>query len=260
MNRKLIAGLLISAIGVFSAGGARAELKFKQTEIELHPGVTEAAVVAHFGYENTGEKPIRILSLKSSCGCTAATNNKNEVAPGEKGEIMATFTIGNRVGPQKKVISVETDDQSQPKMVLTLKATIPQLLQIVPAFVYWRQGEAPKPKTFVVRAADEFPVTKLNVASTGPEFRVTMEPSGQAKEFLIRVEPKQTDHAAAATLLVQPDFPKESPKKYFVSARVLSSDGSFYLPPGAAGPVGVLPAARRAPSPAPSPAGSSSPR
>ena len=95
--------------------------------------------MAKFKYENKTQKPIKITSVKSSCGCTVASLEKEEVAPGEKGEVTATFKIGGRTGMQQKSITVTTDDASQPVVNLLLKAMIAVPLEIQPSFVYWEQ-------------------------------------------------------------------------------------------------------------------------
>ncbi len=57
---------------------------------------------------------------------------KNDVAPGEKGEVTATFKIGGRTGVQQKTVTVETDDPAEPTTNLLLKAVIEQAVEIQP--------------------------------------------------------------------------------------------------------------------------------
>src|SRR6476620_3504671 len=149
---KLIGILLLIAL----AQGARAELKWEQTSVELHPAFSDKQAVAHFKYENVGQAAVRFQSVKASCGCTTAQTQKDEVPPGEKGEITATFNIGGRTGTQVKTVTVETDDAANPKTVLTLKTIIPQLLEVTPTFVFWKQGDKPEPKAISVKVGKEF--------------------------------------------------------------------------------------------------------
>src|SRR5437867_2881725 len=137
---------------------ARAELKWEQTSVELHPAATDKQAIGHFKYQNTGKTPVHFKSVHASCGCTTAQSQKEEVPPGEKGEITATFNIGDRTGTQVKTVTVDTDEPTNSRTVLTLKAVIPQLLEINPTFVFWQQGEAASPKTIDVRANKDFPV------------------------------------------------------------------------------------------------------
>jgi len=198
---------------------ARAGLKWDQTSVELHPAAADKQAIGHFKYQNTGDKPVKFKSVKTSCGCTAAQTQKEEVPAGEKGEITATFNIGERTGTQVKTVNVETDDPQHTTTVLTLKAVIPQQLEITPTFVFWGQGEAPKPKTIVVRAAKEFPVKHLKVTSSSPDFQTKVEETGNG-QFKIDIEPKETSRQIASTLTIQPE---DSQKIFYATARITNA-------------------------------------
>jgi hypothetical protein len=198
---------------------ARAGLKWDQTSIELHPTATDKQAIGHFKYQNTGDKPVKFKSVRTSCGCTAAQTQKEEVSAGEKGEITATFNIGERTGTQVKTVTVETDDPANVTTVLTLKAVIPQQLEITPTFVFWGQGEAPKPKTIVVRAAKDFPVKHLKVTSSSPDFQAKVEETGNG-QFKIDVQPQETNKQTASTLTIQPE---DSQKIFYATARITNA-------------------------------------
>ena len=198
---------------------ARAGLKWDQTSIELHPTATDKQAIGHFKYQNTGDKPVKFKSVKTSCGCTAAQSQKEEVPAGEKGEITATFNIGERTGTQVKTVTVETDDPAQTSTVLTLKAVIPQQLEITPTFVFWGQGEEAKSKTIVVRAAKDFPVKHLKVTSSSPDFQTKVEETGNG-QFKIEVQPQETNKQTASTLTIQPE---DSQKIFYATARITTA-------------------------------------
>src|SRR2546430_1809272 len=194
---------------------AHAELKWDQTMVELHPATADKQAIGHFKYENTGSKPVHFKSVRTSCGCTAAQSQKEEVPPGEKGEITATFNIGERTGTQVKTVTVETDDPEHVTTVLTLKAVIPQQLEITPTFVFCGPGEAPKPKTIVVRAAKDFPVKHLKVTSSSPDFQAKVEETGDG-QFKIDVQPQETTRSIASRLTIQSEG---SPKLFLSTVR-----------------------------------------
>ena len=198
---------------------ARAGLKWDQTSLELHPTATDKQAIGHFKYQNTGDKPVKFKSVRTSCGCTAAQTQKEEVPAGEKGEITATFNIGERTGTQVKTVTVETDDPANVTTVLTLKAVIPQQLEITPTFVFWGQGEAPKPKTIVVRAAKDFPVKHLKVTSSSADFQAKVEETGNG-QFKIDVQPQETNKQTASTLTIQPE---DSQKIFYATARITNA-------------------------------------
>jgi hypothetical protein len=198
---------------------ARAGLKWDQTSIELHPTATDKQAIGHFKYQNTGDKPVKFRSVRTSCGCTAAQTQKEEVPAGEKGEVTATFNIGERTGTQVKTVTVETDDPANVTTVLTLKAVIPQQLEITPTFVFWGQGEEPKPKTIVVRAAKDFPVKHLKVTSSSPDFQTKVEETGKG-QFKIDIQPQETNRQTASTLTIQPE---DSQKIFYATARITNA-------------------------------------
>lgn len=218
MNGKktLFLGFLTLAI----AATSQASLSWEKTELELKPAIGAPTAVGVFKYENKGETPIHFNAVRPSCGCTTAALPKNDVAPGEKGEITATFNIGDRTGLQQKTITVETDDPKAPTTVLTLKATIAQVLDLEPAFVVWEAGETAKPKTIVAKAAKEVTVKNIEVTSSSADFTAKVEPGSSAGEFKINVQPKDTAKALNATLTVKPDAAATPAKVYYANARV----------------------------------------
>src|SRR4030095_17012999 len=104
-----------SPLSIIICFAARADLKWEQTTIELHPTAADKQAVGHFKYQNNGKTPVRFKSVHASCGCTTAQTQKEEVPPGQTGEITATFNIGDRTGTQVKTVSVETDDPTNTK-------------------------------------------------------------------------------------------------------------------------------------------------
>jgi hypothetical protein len=190
--------------------------------------MTDKEAIGHFKYQNVGKTPVHFKSVKTSCGCTVAQTQKEEVPPGEKGEVTATFKIGDHTGTQIKTVTVETDETPKSIMVLTLKAVLPELLSLNPKFVYWTAGDEGKPKTIVATAAKEFPATALAVTSSNPDFITEVKPGDSKSEWKINIQPKKTDHAMATQLTIRPDYPKDAPKMFYANASVT---GAPVLPP-----------------------------
>ena len=104
--------------------------------------------------------------------------------------------------------------------VLKLKATIPQLLQVAPTFIFWSANDVLKPKTITVNVGGDFPVTKLNVTSTDKSLSTEVEPEPDAKAFRITVTPQEAGRPINAALKIEPDFPKDAPKTFYANVRV----------------------------------------
>jgi hypothetical protein len=212
-------------IGVFALAAlvqsAHAELKWEQTSVDLRPGFNDKQAVAHFKYENVGNTPVHFESVHASCGCTTAQTQNEQVAPGQKGEITATFNIGGRTGTQVKTVTVQTDDPEPSTTVLTLKAVITPLLEVQPAFVYWQNGEEPKPKIITAKANKDAAIKKLDVASSTPDFTAKVDAGSAPNEFRISVQPRDTTKAVYATLTIKPDSPANTGNMFAAAARVM---------------------------------------
>lgn len=211
--------LLFVAMMLAGLASAHGQLVWEKTEIELRPKAGDEDAVANFKYTNKGDKPVRITNVKASCGCTVPEWTKDPIAPGQSGQLTATFKIGGRTGQQIKTVRVDTDDASQPPANLVLKAMIPQAVQIQPAFVFWQMGEANKPKVITVRGSAEVPVSKVDASSSAPEFTTKVEKGAVPGEFLIHVQPASTERQLTATITIKP---AESAKTFQVLARVIT--------------------------------------
>jgi hypothetical protein len=221
-------------LSIFLCAVGRAELKWEQNTVDLHPAVGDKTAVAHFKYENVGKTPVHFKSVKASCGCTATQTQKELVNPGEKGEITATFNIGDRTGQQMKTVSVQTDEPppAQSNVTLTLKVTIPQALEIKPTFVYWQSGEDPKPKKISIKASKDFPAKNITVKSNNQNFESKVEPGSSAGEWTVEVTPKDTSRPTGTALVVQSDYPKDAPKSFSVNVAVTNPPGAPAVKPG----------------------------
>ncbi|PYI98320.1 MAG: hypothetical protein DMF00_12680 [Verrucomicrobia bacterium] len=211
--------IIAFALSIIISLSARAELKWEQTSLELHPTPNDKQAIGHFKYQNTGKTPVHFKSVHASCGCTTAQTQKDEVPAGGTGEITATFNIGDRTGTQVKTVTVETDEATNQKTVLTLKTIIPQQLELNPTFVFWKQGDKPEPKTITVKAGKEFTVKHIKVTSSSPDFQTKVEEKGNG-EFQIDVQPQETKNIVASTLTIQPE---DSQKVFYATARITNA-------------------------------------
>lgn len=212
--------LLISTALVTLSLPAAAALEWESREADLHPTLSDKEAVAHFKYKNTGDKPVKITAVKPSCGCTTAALPKEVVAPGESGEITATFHLGDRIGKQTKTIHVMTDESAGANTLLTLKADIPKLLEVAPTFLYWSKAQPLTPRTIEAKVGGNFPVTKLEVTSTDPDVKAVAERLPNEKAFRITVTPKPGNRPINALLKIQPDFPKDGSKLFYANLRI----------------------------------------
>jgi len=83
-------------------------------------GVKDGPVSCEFTLTNTGSEPLTIFAVVSGCGCTGVSWTREDIAPGAKGVIKATYS--NDEGPYAfdKSLTVYTSAQKKP-VILHLK-------------------------------------------------------------------------------------------------------------------------------------------
>ena len=87
--------------------------------------IKQGEKVSHiFVLTNSGGDLLTIKNVKASCGCTAALPEKNELAPGESTNLNVTFNSTGRLGKQKKIIRIESNDPDNPQVIVTIKGNV----------------------------------------------------------------------------------------------------------------------------------------
>ena len=87
--------------------------------------ITQGDKVTHvFVLTNNGGDLLVIENVQASCGCTAATPEKNELAPGESTNLEVVFNSAGRNGAQKKNITIKSNDPENPLIKLVITATV----------------------------------------------------------------------------------------------------------------------------------------
>ena len=103
----LIATLLINAV-VFAQDGPKIEFKDKDNTIDYGKVTKEEdSGLRVFEFTNTGNQPLLIKDVKSSCGCTVPSFSKDPIMPGKTGKIEVKYNMNP--GPSRKTITVESN-------------------------------------------------------------------------------------------------------------------------------------------------------
>lgn len=118
----LLAGLLANAQEEKEAA-AGATLIFAEKTFEFGE-IQQGDKVEHtFSFENTGNQPLIISNVRTTCGCTVPKWPREPIAPGESGEIFVVFNSAGKSGAQSKVITVLSNAADNGTKVL-LKGTV----------------------------------------------------------------------------------------------------------------------------------------
>lgn len=99
-----------------------AKIEFKDTTIDYGTIEKGANGVRVFEFTNTGDAPLIISKVSSSCGCTIPKKPDAPIMPGETGEIEVKYDT-NRVNPIRKTITVMSNAET-PTVALKIKGLV----------------------------------------------------------------------------------------------------------------------------------------
>lgn len=103
----ILALILISSIG-FAQNGPKIEFKAKDNTIDYGTISKKSDNgVRSFEFTNTGDAPLIITNVLSTCGCTVPTKPNAPIMPGKTGKIDVKYSM--IPGPIRKTITVESN-------------------------------------------------------------------------------------------------------------------------------------------------------
>jgi hypothetical protein len=97
---------------------------FKETSHDFGPVARAAKVEHRFKFQNTSDKTIHIANVRSSCGCTMPRAEKDTIAPGEVGVIIAAFNTLGFTGQRGAQVTVSFDQPYWTEVQLQVKGYI----------------------------------------------------------------------------------------------------------------------------------------
>ncbi len=99
--------------------------KFEKTTHDFGKITEESKkAVYKFAFTNQGDADLKVLNVKTSCGCTASDYTKTPIKPGEKGVINVTYFTTGRPGAFRKSITVTVNNPDHPNTVLFIKGFV----------------------------------------------------------------------------------------------------------------------------------------
>jgi len=115
--------ITIFFIGLISFGiNAQAKIEFKSETIDYGTIEKGSNGVRVFEFTNTGDEPLIISKVSSSCGCTIPKKPKEPILPGKTGVIEVKYDT-NRVNPIRKTITVLSNAET-PTIALKIKGLV----------------------------------------------------------------------------------------------------------------------------------------
>ena len=98
-------------------------ITFDKTEHDFGNLLQGEVVTYSFHFKNTGNAPLIISSVSTSCGCTAGDFSREPVAPGKEGIVKATYNSKGHNGMQNKSLTI-VSNTNPAQTVLRLKGKV----------------------------------------------------------------------------------------------------------------------------------------
>lgn len=183
------------------------QLQFREESYDFGSVSEHKGPVTHeFVFTNTSNRPVKIINVQASCGCTTPGWSKEPVAPGKTGYVQASFDPAGRPGFFNKSLTVTTDLEANP-IILQIKGQVSSDEEgrvDETGFTVSKGNLKFKTSAFnmgKVLIRDEYAVKEFPVVNGGSKpiiFSQTTTP----KHIKVEVEPKQLAAGAKGTIRI----------------------------------------------------------
>lgn len=115
--------LVTSPKSATETSGKQAVITFEKLEHDFGSLLQGEVVSYSFHFTNTGNMPLIISEVGSSCGCTVGDYPHEPIAPGKKGDIKVTYDSKGHHGFQSRTLTV-LSNTNPAKTFLRIKGTV----------------------------------------------------------------------------------------------------------------------------------------
>ena len=103
---NLSTDLVTSPKSATQTSNKQAAIKFEKEEHDFGTLLQGEVVSYSFHFTNTGNMPLIISEVGSSCGCTVGDYPREPIAPGKTGDIKVTYNSAGHHGFQSRFLTV----------------------------------------------------------------------------------------------------------------------------------------------------------
>jgi hypothetical protein len=131
---KYLASLLLVGLGFFTMAQENeqeeapltgAKIAFTEKSYDFGDINQGDKVEYTFEFENTGNEPLILSDVRTTCGCTAPQWPKEPIAPGTKASLKVVFNSAGKTGMQNKVITVMSNAVNSTERVKIVANILP---------------------------------------------------------------------------------------------------------------------------------------
>ena len=97
---------MVTPVQVPAPSGPVTSISFAEESFNFGT-VTAGEKVKHvFKFKNTGNEPLILSDVRTTCGCTVPTWPREPIAPGKSGEIVVQFDSNGKSGAQSRRVTI----------------------------------------------------------------------------------------------------------------------------------------------------------
>jgi len=120
----LAAALLAGCEGDTTPRVAPPHLRFAETAVDFGRLPQGVPIEHAFPFSNDGGAPLTITQVRVACDCQASVVGSGDVPPGGQGVVQAHCDTSTAPGPQRRTVTVYSNDPAQRSALLVLTGTV----------------------------------------------------------------------------------------------------------------------------------------
>lgn len=204
---------------------SRADLKWLADVYTVAATDDIATAVAYFQFTNSGNYPVTIEDVRTSCDCTSINWEARQYAPGESGVVSAIYHINAQVGERDLRIFVSThavhnNEDERRERALTVHVKIGELITIAPSLLLWSINGGLRPKSATITLNNSQLIESVESTQQSEECELDVEIIDSGKQCRLTVLPKKlTNRIAQLQLLIHLKDGRGLKKELFLMQR-----------------------------------------
>lgn len=169
---RTVRSFFILSILFLSVSYGQPSIKLGGTVFNLGPIFHGDVKRVALAVTNTGDQPLRILSIETSCGCTSAKQPAEFIPAGVTDTVVISFNSLGFSGRITKMVTIRSNDPQQPSVEARITGTVTSVLETVPPMQVINFGGSPvgttAPVSITFRNTLDVPlsITKISIPDT----------------------------------------------------------------------------------------------
>ncbi len=186
-------------------------IAFERTVHDFGEVAPSSTNTCQFEFKNTGDAVLKILKIRSTCGCTVPTLKKKTYGPGESGSITVKYHAGSYAGKFAKSIYVSTNDPNNKRVPLHVKGVIVKKVKAEPARLQLMlKGDNAGIVPITVSSVDGEPFAITSFSATSGAITAEFDKSEKKSKFTLepQVDLSKLRRATRGTIRIGVNHPQ----------------------------------------------------